>query len=114
MELNKKITEMWIAAASNDDREEFIITQSRAKKCASDERACEYIGEIWDLAHMNVRSIVKSVKLTQESFSLLMGVPKRTVEDWCRGVACPPNYVRLWMQIMLGMIDDPPYSIAWI
>lgn len=113
MRLNRRITEIWNDALNFDERDEFVASLLQNRKFEDTQEIKDYLGKIWDLAHMNVRSIVQCVRLTQASFAQLLGIPIRTVEDWCRGVANPPHYVRLWMQIMLELIDSPPYSVRW-
>ena len=36
----------------------------------------------------------KAAKLTQQGMSDLMHIPKRTIEDWERGIMTPPAYLQ--------------------
>lgn len=36
----------------------------------------------------------KAAKLTQQGMSDLMQIPKRTIEDWERGIMTPPAYLQ--------------------
>ncbi|MGN0968112.1 MAG: helix-turn-helix domain-containing protein [Oscillospiraceae bacterium] len=65
----------------------------------------DQIGAIWDAAHRSVREIAALASLSQRKLAERFCVPYRTVEDWCRGLRTPPDYVRLMMQECLGLID---------
>ena len=64
----------------------------------------EQLAAIWEAAHRSVRDIVSAAGLTQRQLADRFCVPYRTVEDWCRGLRTPPDYVRLMMQEILGLI----------
>lgn len=64
----------------------------------------EQLAAIWEAAHRSVRDIVYAAGLTQRQLADRFCAPYRTVEDWCRGLRTPPDYVRLMMQEILGLI----------
>lgn len=51
----------------------------------------------------SVRDIAAVASLNQRELAERFGIPRRTVEDWCRGVRQCPPYVRLMMQECLGL-----------
>lgn len=51
----------------------------------------------------SVRDIAAAAGLNQRELAERFGIPRRTVEDWCRGVRQCPSYVRLMMQECLGL-----------
>lgn len=55
-------------------------------------------------APLTVREICAAASLTQAALAARFGIPKRTVEDWCRGVAKCAPYIRLMMMECLGLI----------
>lgn len=42
---------------------------------------------------MTIRELRQQAGLTQKEFSVLFGIPKRTIEDWERGVRTPAPYL---------------------
>ena len=42
---------------------------------------------------MNIKELRKLTGLSQEKFSSLYGIPKRTIENWETGKRNPPDYV---------------------
>lgn len=79
-----------------DDAPEAEIPASRV----SDLRA------VWDAVHRPVREIVSAAGMTQTAFAEHFCIPRRTVEDWCRGVRECPLYTRLMMQRILGLLPE--------
>ena len=61
--------------------------------------------DVWDAAHLDVKSICRAANLTQSALAARFGIPKRTVEDWCRGVAKCAPYIRRMMCECLGLLD---------
>ena len=41
----------------------------------------------------NVRDLVRATKLSQRAFAERLNIPRRTVEDWCRGINKCPEYL---------------------
>ena len=65
------------------------------------------IGAIWDAVNRTMREIVSAAGMTQAAFAEHFCIPRRTVEDWCRGVRECPLYTRLLMQQCLGLFVPP-------
>jgi hypothetical protein len=62
---------------------------------------------IYTAATSTMRDIISAVGMTQAAFSEHFCIPRRTVEDWCRGVRECPLYTRLLMQQCLGLFEPP-------
>lgn len=62
---------------------------------------------IYTAATRTVREIVSAAGMTQAAFAEHFCIPRRTVEDWCRGVRECPLYTRLLMQQCLGLFAPP-------
>lgn len=59
---------------------------------------------IYQAVNRTVREIVSASGLSQAAFAEKYCIPKRTVEDWCRGVAKCPLYTRLLLQRAEGLL----------
>lgn len=56
---------------------------------------------------LTVREICAAANLTQAALAARFQIPKRTVEDWCRGVAKCAPYIRLMMMECLDLAHKP-------
>lgn len=54
----------------------------------------------------SIREARKRAGLTQKSMSEMMGIPKRTIEDWERGIMNPPSYVERLVIKELNEIEN--------
>lgn len=52
------------------------------------------LSTIWDVAHLSMRELVARTGLSQTAFAKQVGVPLRTVQDWCGEKRACPTYVR--------------------
>lgn len=68
------------------------------------EERIESLRILWDAYNRDVRSICNVAGISQRSLAERFCIPYRTVEDWCRGVRTPPDYVRLMMQQLLDLL----------
>ena len=64
----------------------------------------EAIAKIWDAYHKSVKDIADEAGMTQRKLADRFCIPLRTVEDWCAGKRTPPDYVRMMMQELLGLL----------
>ena len=64
----------------------------------------EAIEKIWDAYHKSVKDIAAEAGMTQRKLADRFCIPLRTVEDWCAGKRTPPDYVRMMMQELLGLL----------
>ena len=51
---------------------------------------------------MTIQEFIKSSNLTHKQLSERFGIPKRTIEDWSRGVRKCPEYVVNMMKEILS------------
>lgn len=50
---------------------------------------------------MNIQEFIKSSGMTHKQLSERFGIPKRTIEDWSRGVRkCPKYVVSMMMELL--------------
>lgn len=56
------------------------------------ERIVAILTAVWAMRDNPIKGIKKAAKHTNESLSLAYGIPRRTVEDWARGVRECPSY----------------------
>ena len=64
----------------------------------------DYLSRIWNAAHMSVRQIVDASGLKQSAFATRFCIPYRTVQDWYGGRRQAPDYVRLMLIRLLGLL----------
>lgn len=65
----------------------------------------EKLESIYDAVHRSIKDIAKDAGLSQRKLAERFCIPVRTVEDWCAGKRTPPDYVRLMMQELLGLLQ---------
>ena len=97
-------------AASYTDRDAYISDLALSSIWRDAEDAdipasrIDDLGRLWDAAHRSVREIAALSGLSQRKLAERFCIPYRTVEDWCRGIRTPPDYVRLMMQQLLDLL----------
>lgn len=67
----------------------------------------ENLRSIYTAATRTPKEIVSLSGLSQAAFAERWCIPRRTVEDWCRGIAKCPLYTRLLMQQGMGIFTPP-------
>lgn len=60
---------------------------------------------------MTVKEFIKSTGMTQKQLSERFGIPRRTIEDWSRGVSKCPEYVVKMMQEVLDRDKEEEKSM---
>lgn len=92
--------EFFIMAADPEaSREAFLnsVTLSvpdDADGCVDLDAEKERLSRIWELAHLSMREMVACTGLSQTAFAKQVGIPLRTVQDWCGEKRACPAYVR--------------------
>ncbi len=92
--------ELFIMAANPEaSRTTFLnsITLSvpdDADGCVDLDAEKERLSRIWELAHLSMREMVACTGLSQTAFAKQVGIPLRTVQDWCGEKRACPAYVR--------------------
>lgn len=67
----------------------------------------ENLRSIYTAATRTVREIVAAAGMTQAAVTVRLCIPRRTLQDWCRGVRECPLYTRLMMQQCLCLFAPP-------
>ena len=80
--------------------EEFLEIQSEDPK--------EWRRQIYAAVYRSVKDIAKEAGMPQSRLAEYFCIPRRTMEDWCRGVAKCPVYTRMMMQEVLGLVKREP------
>lgn len=65
-----------------------------------------YLGKVWDVCHMSVRDMYKQSGMPQAVLASFLGVPSRTMGDWCTGTRVPPPHVRLMMARLMQFLPS--------
>lgn len=92
--------EFFIMAADPEaSREAFLnsvtlIVPDDADGCVDLDAEKERLSRIWELAHLSMRELVARTGLSQTTFAKQVGIPLRTVQDWCGEKRACPAYVR--------------------
>lgn len=101
---------LWAEALTTADRDAYVSDWALSSIWGDDPESeipaerIAYLGQIWDTARMSVKAICKAAGLTQAALAQRFCVPKRTVENWCSGVSKCPDYTRLMMCELLGIV----------
>lgn len=97
-----------MAADPATAREAFInnatISASDAPGCIDLDSEKARLSRIWDLAHLPMRELVVRAGLSQTAFAKGVGIPLRTVQDWCGEKRACPSYVRFLLAEHYGLI----------
>ena len=68
----------------------------------------EWLKQIYTAVHRPVKDIAKDSGMSQSGLARCFGIPRRTMEDWCRGRYTCPLYTRMMMQEILGLVKRKP------
>lgn len=109
---DKDFYTLWGEALASEYRDIFVAEWSTSSIWGDPEALtdaglfdiADYLCKLWDAAHMSVKDICKAAELTQSALATRFCISMRTVWDWCRGVRTPPDYVRLMMIQLLGLL----------
>ena len=111
MLIDEKFIQLWMDANRIEDRNEFLKKGMRDSMDSSDIcKTMNLLEKIWDMAHLTMKEVVSGEGMSQRAFAETLGAPKRTVEDWCRGLVHPPVYARLWLHIILGHFSPEEWA----
>lgn len=109
---DKDFSAIWGEALASTDRDVYVSEWSTSSIWGAPEDLTDddlldiaaKLGSVWDVAHMSVKDICKAAGLTQTGLAQRFCIPRRTVEDWCRGVRKAADYDRLMMAELLGLL----------
>lgn len=105
---NKQFNIIWREALKSPDgyREVFISDWTSGSIFEEDEdlsSLSEDVAKIWDIAHTSVKEIRAKTGLSQIKFCERFCIPRRTLEDWERGISKCPDYTRLMLVQLVGL-----------
>lgn len=62
--------------------------------------------DIHRVAHMSLRDLISASGMTQNAYARYFDIPLRTIENWATGKRSCPEYVKLMMSEILGLIKS--------
>lgn len=65
----------------------------------------DQLGRIYDAVHRSVKDIAAAAGVSHRKLAERFCIPYRTMENWCGGQNPCPLYVRLMMQMCIGLIS---------
>lgn len=110
---DKLFCALFAAALTAADRDAFVSDWSLssawgdALDAGSPADRIDLLARLWDAAHLTIRDIRAHTGLSQAAFSTRYCIPKRTLEDWERGVRNCPDYIRLLLADSAGAYKRP-------
>lgn len=110
---HKTLSILWGEALEAADQDRYVAEWSTSSIWGNIEEltdddllaAASKLTRIWEMAHMTVKEICKEAGLSQSALADQFGIPRRTVEDWCRGLRTPPDYVRFMIALLLKLLN---------
>lgn len=110
---NRQFYSIFSDAKTQKDRDAFVsewatssIFDPDAESPGPDyDSLARELGNIWDVAHMDVADIRATTGMTQGQFAERFCIPCRTVQNWERRKASCTHYTRLMMAELLGLLD---------
>lgn len=100
---------IWFRRMPLKRRRQFLCPNSRGDpegiSADAEVPAIADLENIWNVAHMSVNDVCKEAGLTQGQLAARFRIPKRIVEDWCRGVGKCFDYTRLMIVECLGALE---------
>ena len=110
MTTDEIFSNLWADALATTERDAYVSNWTLSSIWGDDPESdipqdrIDYLGRIWDVAHMSVREICKAAKMSQVALAQRFCIPYRTVQNWCGDVSKCPDYVRLMMARLLNLI----------
>ena len=100
---------LWGEALASNDRDRYVSDWATSSLLLDPENEgdipddiIDAVAQIWDVAHMSIADIRKSVGMTQAQFAERLCVSRRTAEGWeSRGCQ---DHIRLLIAENLGLI----------
>lgn len=110
---NKQYSVCVAESANYDDLDAYVSDMMSSsvwgdiENSAGPAKRPEELRSIYTAATRTVREIVAVAGMTQAAVTDRLCIPRRTLQDWCRGVRECPLYTRLMMQQCLGIFAPP-------
>lgn len=109
---DKQFLALYREAGNYTDRDAYVSDMALSSVWCDDPGAedipqdrIDNLGSVWDAFHRTVRQIASDAGLSHRKLAERFCVPYRTMEDWCSGVSSCPDYTKLMMQEILGLIS---------
>ncbi len=112
--MNNKIYHTCLSEALNySDRDAFVsdlVLSSIWGDWAEEIPASriDWLRQIWTAAHRSIKDICKDAGLTQRGLAERFNIPARTIGNWATGERACPEYTRIMMQELLGLVGRDP------
>lgn len=87
------------------DLDEYLRCMTADHGFPEDENVVRWLTQIHAAVNRSVKDIAKAAGMAQYKLAKYFCVPRRTMEDWCRGISRCPTYTRLMMQEALGLVQ---------
>lgn len=119
--MNSKIYHTCLTEALNySDQDAFVsdLALSSIWEDGADEipdSRIDWLRQIWAAAHRSIKDICKDAGLTQRGLAEHFNIPTRTIGNWATGERACPEYTRIMMQELLGLVDREPikYNLVY-
>lgn len=111
--MDDKFSTLFNAALKTDDRDEYISDWALSSEWGDvadaevPDQRISALGALWDVAHASIRDIRAYTGLKRTDFALRYLIPYRTMENWERGDAQCPDYLRLLLAQATGFYRRP-------
>lgn len=112
--MNSKIYHTCLTEALNySDQDAFVsdLALSSIWEDGTDEipdSRVDWLRQIWTAAHRSIKDICKDAGLTQRGLAEHFNIPTRTIGNWATGERTCPDYTRIMMQELLGLVSRGP------
>lgn len=91
-----------------DDVDEYLDCIMRnpiwKEKRVNKEKRKQWLIDIWNAAHRDINDIMRITGMNQIKMYTYFCIPRRTLQDWCRGLTAPPPYLLMMMQEIFGFV----------
>ncbi len=110
---NQQFHHAWAEIPNYPDRDAYISDLALSSIWGADPDSdipaerIDYLGRLWDAAHMDVKSMATAAGITVAALSERTTIPYRTLMSWQAGDRQCPGYVRLLLLHFLGLIPGP-------
>lgn len=93
--------DLFTMASKFQKEEHFLLSVTASGIDAETEK--KRLNGIWKASQMSIRDMVVYTGSTQESFGREVGIPRRTIQNWCTGQRSCPEYVRFLLAEHYGL-----------
>lgn len=93
--------DLFTMASKFQKEEHFLLSVTASGIDVETEK--KRLNGIWKASQMSIRDMVASTGSTQESFGREVGIPRRTIQNWCTGQRSCPEYVRFLLAEHYGL-----------